>query len=161
MEQNDLDITEEKENYLDELKKLKIFFYLNINDNVFILPIETDYFSINNQSVYELIKNIVKKINEKKIVIKIKSINYLISLQDIEDEDDYTFYINNYEIKPCKKRNHYPKDDSPNYSYTTLLKNIEFKNISFMSKNPLNIMLREIEQTNNENRILYQEDDEY
>ena len=49
MEQNDLDITEEKENYLDELKKLKIFFYLNINDNVFILPIETDYFSINNQ----------------------------------------------------------------------------------------------------------------
>ena len=66
MEQNDLDITEEKENYLDELKKLKIFFYLNINDNVFILPIETDYFSINNQSVYELIKNIVKKINEKK-----------------------------------------------------------------------------------------------
>ena len=59
-------MTEEKENNFDELKQLKIFFYLNINENVFILPIETDYFIINNQFVYELIKNVVKKINEKK-----------------------------------------------------------------------------------------------
>ena len=161
MEENICDKIEEKENCFNELKRLIIYFHLNISDNIFILPIETDYFNINSQSVYELIRNIVKKINEQKIIVKIRSKNYMISLQDIEDEEDYRFYINNYEIKPCKKSNHFPKNDSPIYSYTNLLKNIQLENISFISKNPLNIMAREIEESNNENKFLYNDNDEY
>ena len=53
------------------------------------------------------------------------------------------FYIKNYEIKPCKKKNFMPKTDCPSFSSSALLKNIEKENISFVSKNNLNIMLLE------------------
>lgn len=162
MEENDRDLAEENKYSFNEIKKIKIYFFLNIKENIFILPIETDYFNLNNQCVDELIKNVVKKINDQKLIIKINSINYIISLQDIEDdEENSNFYINNYEIKPCKKKNHYPKNDSPNYSHTTLLKNIQTENISFISKNPLNILLREIDEENNDNNVRYQDDDDY
>jgi hypothetical protein len=36
-----------------------------------------------------------------------------------------------------------PKNDCPSYSSYSLLKNIERENISFISKLPLNIMIRE------------------
>jgi len=36
-----------------------------------------------------------------------------------------------------------PKSDCPSYSSSSLLKNIEKENISFVSKLPLNIMVRE------------------
>ena len=45
-----------------KLKRYNIYFYLNIKkDNTFVYPIQTDFFNVNNQHVYELIKNAVKK----------------------------------------------------------------------------------------------------
>ena len=147
-------------------KKFKIYFYLNINkDNTFIIPIQTDFFKINKQYVYELIKYTVKKINNEKIKIKLNSIEYFVSLKDIENNencgnDDFDFYINNYEIKPCKKKNHIPKNDSPSYHSSSLLKNIENDNISFICKSPLNIMIREKNVYEEKRSFNYESDDE-
>jgi len=128
----------------NKVKNYNIYFYLNLNkENSFIFPIKSDFFKINKQYIYELIKNIVKKINNENINIKYNSKDYIISLKDIEDDDDIDFYIKNYELKPCKKKNFMPKSDCPSYSSSSLLKNIEKENISFVSKLPLNIMVRE------------------
>ena len=128
----------------NKVKNYNIYFYLNLNkENSFIFPIKSDFFKINKQYIYELIKNIVKKINNENINIKYNSKDYIISLKDIEDDDDFDFYIKNYELKPCKKKNFMPKSDCPSYSSSSLLKNIEKENISFVSKLPLNIMIRE------------------
>ena len=128
----------------NKVKNYNIYFYLNLNkENSFIFPIKSDFFKINKQYIYELIKNIVKKINNENIIIKYNSKDYIISLKDIEDDDDIDFYIKNYELKPCKKKTFMPKSDSPSYSSSSLLKNIEKENISFVSKLPLNIMIRE------------------
>ena len=130
------------------IKKYKIYFYLKLNNNSYIFPIISDNFFINKQYVYELIKNIVKKINEKNITINFNNNNYIISLRDIEEDDaNFEFYIKNYELKPCKKKNCTPKIDCPSFSSSSLLKNIENENISFICKNPLNIMLREQYET--------------
>lgn len=45
-----------------------------------------------------------------------------------------------------------PKNDSPSYSSYSLLNNIENENISFILKNPLNIMLREKYEINEEEK---------
>ena len=51
-------------------KKFTINFYFKLNENKdFIFPIESDLFNIDNQYVYELIENIIKKINDKSITI--------------------------------------------------------------------------------------------
>lgn len=125
------------------LKKYKIYFYLKLNEDKFIFPIITDFFNVNTQYIYDLIKNIVKKINDKNIIINYNNNNYIVSLRDIEDDENLDFYINNYEIKPSKKKKFIPKSDCPSFSSFSLLKNIENENISFISKNTLNIMLRE------------------
>ena len=127
----------------NKVKNYNIYFYLSLDkENSFIFPIKSEYFKINKQYTYELIKNIVKQINNKNIIINFNSKDYIVSLKDIED-DDNDFYIKNYELKPCKKKNFMPKNDCPSYSSYSLLKNIEKENISFISKLPLNIMIRE------------------
>ena len=128
----------------NKVNNFNIYFYLNLDkENSFIFPIKSEFFKINKQYTYELIKDIVKKINNENIIIKYNSKDYIISLKDIEDDDDFNFYIKNYELKPCKKKNFMPKSDCPSYSSSSLLKNIEKENISFVSKLPLNIMVRE------------------
>ena len=132
-------------NNINKYQKYNIYFYLNMNkDNIFILYIQSDFFNINKQYIYDLIKNIVKKINDKMFNIKYNSINYIISLKDIDnDEEDRDFYANNYELKPCNKKNYFPKIDSPSYYPNSLLKNIEKTNLSFTLKSSLNVMFRE------------------
>lgn len=124
---------------IDVIKKYNVYFYLDFNINKkYVLPINTDNFKVENYHVYDLIKYIVKKINDSNLIIKDNNVNYSVSLKDIEEED-IDFYINNYELRPfeygtkkyCKKYS--PKDP---------LKSINEENISFFSKNPLNIMLR-------------------
>ena len=85
-------------------KSFKVYFYFEINkDCNFIFPIESDKFNIEKQYIYELLKNIVKLINNKNIIINHNNIKYNISLKDCEDNND-DFYIENYELKPCKKK---------------------------------------------------------
>jgi hypothetical protein len=141
-ELNKLTIVNISENE-NKVKNYNIYFYLSLDkENSFIFPIKSEYFKINKQYTYELIKNIVKQINNKNIIINFNSKDYIVSLKDIEDDDD-DFYIKNYELKPCKKKNFMPKNDCPSYSSYSLLKNIEREKISFISKLPLNIMIRE------------------
>ena len=98
--------------------------------------------NINEQYIYELIENLVKVINDKKFEIKYKSNNYILSLKDWETEN-IDFYINNYELRPCKKKNHFPNYDLPNYYAKSLLNNIEKEVICFIPKDPINILLIE------------------
>ena len=59
-------------NYFDYIKKFKIYFYAKINENnEFVFPIKSDFINIKKKCVCDLIKHILKKINNKKIVIRI------------------------------------------------------------------------------------------
>ena len=83
------------------IKKFNVYFYFDFNKNKkFVLPINTENFNVADFHIYDLIKYIVKKINNSNIVVKDNNINYSVSLKDIDEEDNIDFYINNYEIKP-------------------------------------------------------------
>ena len=121
------------------IKKFNVYFYFDFNKNKkFVLPINTENFNVADFHIYDLIKYIVKKINNSNIVVKDNNINYSVSLKDIDEEDNIDFYINNYEIKPF---DFWSKKDCPIYSSKDSLKTIEEENISFFSKNPLNVLL--------------------
>ena len=141
----------------DKYTNFNTYFHFKLNENnEYIFPIQSDLFNKNKQYVHELIKNIIKKINEQNIVIKYNNIDYIVSLKDTEDDDDIDFYVKNYELKPCKKKNFKPKNDCPSFSANSLLENVDNKLISFISKNSFNVMLREKVEENNK----YQFDDD-
>ena len=142
------DLKNEKEK--DKFSKFNVFFYFTIGKKEFVVQIKSDLFDLNKQYTYELIQNIVKKINEKKITINCDNTKYIVSLKDIEDyegNEDKDFYIKNYEFKQCDNKNFIPKKEGKIFSSESFLKNIDSKQISFMAKNPLNIMLREKNET--------------
>ena len=142
---------EKNEKVEDKYSKFDVFFYFTIKNKEFVFQIKSDLFDPQKQYTYELIKNIIKKINEKKIIINYDNTKYFVSLKDIEDYEDKNnidFYIKNYEFKQCNKNNFVPKNDIESFSSESLLKNIDSKKISFIAKNPLNIMVREKIETN-------------
>jgi hypothetical protein len=147
----------------DNSAEFEAYFYFQLNgENEFIFPVKSDSFNKNEQYAYELIKNIIKKINEKNITIKYNNTNYTVYIKDEQDTEDADFYTKNYELKPCKKKNFKPKNDNPSYSPNSLLKNIDKNKISFVSKSPLNIMLIEKFEENEEENNKYHQffDDE-
>ena len=161
--ENELDCNSQKLNLdkknVDKYFKFNIYFYFKLDENnEYIFPIQSDIFNKSKQYVHELIKNIIKKINEKNIVINFNNVDYIVSLKDTEDDDD-DFYIKNYELKPCKKKNFKPKDDCPSFSSNSLLENVDNKLISFISKNSLNVMIREKFEENN--KYQYDDDEEW
>ena len=161
--ENELDCNSQKLNLdkknVDKYFKFNIYFYFKLDENnEYIFPIQSDIFNKSKQYVHELIKNIIKKINEKNIVINFNNVDYIVSLKDTEDDDD-DFYIKNYELKPCKKKNFKPKDDCPSFSSNSLLENVDNKLISFISKNSLNVMIREKFEENN--KYQYYDDEEW
>ena len=124
---------------INRINKFNVYFYFDFNKNKkFVLPINIESFNVADFYIYDLIKYIVKKINNSNIVVKDNNINYSVSLKDIDDEENIDFYINNYEIKPF---DFWSKKDFPIYSSKDSLKTIEEENISFFSKNPLNVLL--------------------
>ena len=133
--QNERRIMKIEENII---KKFNVNFYFDFNkDKKFVVQIITDSFNVDNFHIYDLIKYIVKKINDSNIIIKNNGDNYSVSLKDI-DEEDNDFYINNYELKPYDYwTNKYCED----YSAEKTIKSIKEEKISFFSKNPLNIFL--------------------
>ena len=148
----------------DNSAEFEAYFYFKLNgENEFIFPVKSDSFNKNEQYAYELIKNIIKKINEKNITIKYNNTNYTVYIKDEQDTEDADFYTENYELKPCKKKNFKPKSDCPSYSLNSLLKNIDKNKISFVSKSPLNIMLiekfEENEEENNKYHHYYDDED--
>ena len=151
------------ENNENKFAKFDVFFFFTIKNKEFVFQIKTDFFNKNEQYIYELIKNIVKKINEKNIVINYNNANYIVSLKDCDDfeDNDKKFYMENYEIKQCNIKNLTPLDYTPSFSSDSLIKNIERKKLSFVSKTPLNIMIREkieSKEENNKYQLYYDED---
>ena len=59
------------------IKKFNVYFYFDFNKNKkFVLPINTENFNVADFHIYDLIKYIVKKINNSNIVVKDNNINY-------------------------------------------------------------------------------------
>ena len=126
-----------------EIKKFNIYFYFEYNKRKkYIIPISTESFNANNIHIIDLIKYVIYKINNSNIMIKYNDIDYSISLKDLEDDDEENekleFYNDNYEIKPFE---FWTKDNCPSYSSSSLLSEIKEENLTFVSKNTLNIML--------------------
>ena len=95
------------------------FSILQLKKKEFVFQIKSDFFYLDKQYTYELIQNIVKKINGKKITINLDNIKYILSLKDIEDKEgknNKDFYIKNYEFKQCNKDNFVPIKDSEAFS---------------------------------------------
>ena len=142
---SDCEDEEEETNYLNRefniKKKYNVYFNFELNRNKkYSMKVKTDYFDVDEFHAYDLIKYVVKKLNNSNIKIKNNNKNYSFSLKDVEDEENIDFYINNYEIKPFEIL---PKKECSNYSSKALLNSIEEENITFCTKNILNIMLVE------------------
>jgi len=128
----------------NNIKKFKVYFYFNLNEkNEYIFPFESDLLNIDNQYVYNLIQNIIKKINNESIIINYDSKDYILSVKENENDDKKKFYINNFELRICKKKTLKPKNDVPPFSPELLLNNIQDDIISFICKNNMYIMLIE------------------
>ena len=120
------------------IKKFNVCFYFDLNkDKKYSFNFNTDEFNADEYHIYNLIKYIVKKINDSNIVIKDNNDNYSVSLKDI-DEENIDFYINNYEIKPFE---FWKKKDFKSFSPNEMIKSINEEKIIFFSKNPLNVFL--------------------
>ena len=128
----------------NNIKKFKVYFYFNLNEkNEYIFPFESDLLNIDNQYGYDLIQNIIKKINNESLVINYDSKDYILSLKENQNDDTKNFYINNFEIRKCQKKTFKPKDDVPPFSPELLLNNILDDTISFICKNNIYIILIE------------------
>jgi hypothetical protein len=125
------------------MKKFKVYFFFNLNKKQeYIIYLESDLLNINNQYGYDLIKNIIKKINKESIVINFESNRFALSLKDCEYEDK-NFYINNFEIRKCKKKTCKPNKEFPPFSLNSLLKNLIDDKVSLICKDNIYIMLIE------------------
>ena len=151
-----LKLNYDNSNNIDILKKFEVYFFIKLdNKENFIFPIESDLLNINKQCISDLIKNIVKKINDNSFIVHYNSMEYLLSLKECENYyDDNNFYINNYELRPCKKKTLLPKFDLPPFFANSPLLNIINEKISFITKNPLNIMLINKFQEYDENQFI-------
>ena len=126
-----------------DIKKFNIYFYLQYNKRKqFIIPIGTESFNGNSIRIIDLIKYIIYKINNSNIMIKHNDIDYSISLKNLDDDDEekkkMEFYNDNYEIKPFE---FWTKNNCPSYETSSLLSAINEENITFVSKNTLNVMI--------------------
>jgi len=78
----------------NNIKKFKVYFYFNLNEkNEYIFPFESDLLNIDNQYVYNLIQNIIKKINNESIIINYDSKDYILSVKENENDDKKKNFI--------------------------------------------------------------------
>ena len=136
---------------VNDNKKFTVYFYLELNkNNYYIFPIESDLLNINTQYGYDLIENIINKINNKSIVVNNNSMQYIFSLKNCENNNNKNFYMENYELRLCKK-NLKPNFELPPFFSSILLKNILNEKLSLICNNNLYIMLLEKTEDNYEN----------
>ena len=121
--------------YENIFSKFDIEFLFKFNKKEFIISFESDVFNLNENKVEDLIKNAIKKINEKNFSFKENKNTYIISLKDCEEDTDKEFYKDNYEIT---------KNYSINYPYELLLNEIKDTKLNLNCKNSLNFMIRKI-----------------
>ena len=129
------------EDKLENLNSFNVYFYLKINEkNENIFLIESDDLNIDNQCVSDLIFNIVKKINSKKIIINYENKELILFLKEYENID---FYKNNYEIRPYEKSSNSNKDNHLCFSPDSMLDELIGQEICLIVKNQNNIKLSE------------------
>ncbi len=146
-------------------KQFTVYFYFKLNvNNEFNFPIESDLLDVDNQYGYDLIENIINKINNNTINITYNCQKYCVSLKNCENNNKKQFYIDNYELRPCSKKTLKPKFDSPTFSSSILLYNFNDKNISMVCKNNLYIFLiekfEEEDEIENKDSQYYEEEEE-
>ena len=127
------------ENNSENLNSFNVYFYYKINEkneNNFL--IESDDLNIENQCVSDLIYNIVKKINSKKIIINFENNEFILSLKEYENIE---LYNNNYELRLYDKISHIPNYDNPCFSPELLLDELIAEDICFVVKKSNNIKL--------------------
>ena len=137
------------ENNSENLNSFNVYFYYKINEkneNNFL--IESDDLNIENQCVSDLIYNIVKKINSKKIIINFENNEFILSLKEYENIE---LYNNNYELRLYDKISHIPNYDNPCFSPELLLDELIAEDICFVVKKSNNIKL--LEKFDNEQKV--------
>ena len=137
------------ENNSENLNSFNVYFYYKINEkneNNFL--IESDDLNIENQCVSDLIYNIVKKINSKKIIINFENNEFILSLKEYENIE---LYNNNYELRLYDKISHIPNYDNPCFSPELLLDELIAEDICFVVKKSSNIKL--LEKFDNEQKV--------
>lgn len=116
--------------------KFDIFFSFKFNQKDFIISLESDVFNLNQNNIEDLVKNTIKKINEKNIFFQDNKINYILSLKDCEEDSNEDFYKDNYELISYSKK-------IINYPFDLLLNEVKNQKINLICKNTLNIMIRQ------------------
>ena len=122
----------------ENLYSFNVYFCLKINDKIKdIFLIESDELNLDTQCVSDLISNIVKKINSKKIKINYENNEFILSLKEYENIDLY----NNYELRQYNKISHTPKYDYPCFSQELMLEEVISQEICLVVKKSNNIKL--------------------
>lgn len=116
--------------------KFDIYFSFKFNQKEFIISIESDVFNVNQNNIEDLVKNTIKKINEKNIFFQDNKINYILSLKDCEEDSKEDFYQDNYELISYDKQ-------ITNYPFDLILNEVKTKKLNLLCKNMLNIMIRQ------------------
>ena len=130
----------ESESEIKNISKFRIYFFFKLNEKKeYIFPIESDTFDLDNQNVSDLIQNIIKKINDKKITINYNFKEFTLLLNVSEKN----IYID-YELRPCDPLTHTPNNDDEPYSAKNKLNVIDAQEISFVSKTPINLIWNEV-----------------
>ena len=127
---------EEPESEAKNISKFRIYFFFKLNEKKeFIFPIESDSFDLDNQNVSDLIINVIKKINDKKITINY-NLKECVLLLNVSEKNIYI----DYELRPCNPITHAPNNDDEPYLAKNKLNVIEAQEISFVLKNPINFI---------------------
>ena len=77
-------------NCFNNIKQFEIYFFLKLNNDIeYVFPILSDYLNIKEKYGFELIKNIIQKINDKNIVVENNSVKYFLDviICDIAPDD--------------------------------------------------------------------------
>ena len=139
---NNLEYIQQNQKSIEKIM-FNVHFYFKINDEEYLFRIESSPLN-ENQYVYELIINIVNIFNSVNKEINLNNKKYYIYLKKIDDDvNEDNLYKYNYILKPAKK-NFKPKNDMPNYSFHSFLKDIKDERLSFVCNNKENILLKEI-----------------
>ena len=138
---NDLNIVNEITNLYESenLNIFNVYFYFKINEeNENTIMIESDELNIDTQNVSDLLSNIIKKINSRKINVNIKNNDFILSLKENENID---FYNDNYELRPYDKNSNSPKYGCSCFSSSITLDELIDLEICFVVKKSTNIKL--------------------
>ena len=126
-----------------------VYFYVKINNIDYTFPIELTNID-NNLSLINLKKILVKEINKNKLEIEIDYRKYFLCLK----ENDENVYKEKYELRNCKKKNHFPKYELPALSDNSIVENIIGQRICILSKsNDVLLLNPVIDENENEKKF--------